>query len=187
MRGFRLGDRGSLLILGLGNVICGDDGLGVAAAERLRRRYALPTGARVIDGGTLGLTLLGEFEGVDNVILVDAVSLDAPPGTPVRLVGEAVESAARERLSVHQIGVADLLDALRLMDASPHRLVLHGLVPRTLELGLERSPEVEAGIDGLVEAVAEEARRMGFALRRRRTDEEVPAGAGDAAARALGL
>lgn len=179
--------RGSLLILGLGNVICGDDGLGVAAVEQLRRRYALPVGARAVDGGTLGLTLLGEFEGVDDVILVDAVQLDAPPGTAVRLDGEAVESAARERLSVHQIGVADLLDALRLMGAFPRRLVLLGLVPHTIELGLERSPEVESGLDGLIEAVAEEARRMGFPLRRRRDDEEVPAGAGDVAARALGL
>ncbi len=180
-------DRGSLLILGLGNVICGDDGLGVAAVERLRRRYLLPPGVRALDGGTLGLTLLGEFEGVDNVILVDAVRIDAPPGTPVRLDGKAVETAARERLSVHQIGVADLLDALRLLGAFPQRLVLLGMVPHTLELGLGRSPEVEAGIEGLIEAIAAEALGMGFPLRRRRDDEEVPAGAGDVAARALGL
>jgi hydrogenase maturation protease len=155
--------------------------------ERLRRRYELPPGVRAIDGGTLGLSLLGEFEGVGDLILVDAVAVDAPPGEPVRLRGEAVESAARERLSVHQIGVADLLDALRLLGALPRRLVLQGLVPRTVELGLGRSPEVEAGLDGLVEAIAEEARRMGFPLRRRSDDEEAPAGAGDAAARALGL
>jgi hypothetical protein len=73
------------------------------------------------------------------------------------------------------------------MDAFPRRLVLLGLVPATLELGLGRSPAVEAGIDGLVEAIAEEARRMGFPLRQRGEDEPVPAGAGDAAARALGL
>ncbi len=182
-----MADPGSLLILGLGNVICGDDGAGVAAIERLRRTHVLPPGVRVLDGGTLGLTLLGEFQEVDDLILVDAVRADAPPGTPVRLDGEAVAPAVRERLSVHQIGVADLLDALRLIDAFPRRLVLLGLVPRTLELGLGRSPEVEAGIDGLVEAVAAEGRRMGYSLRRRRADEAVPAGAGDAAARALGL
>ena len=177
----------SLLILGLGNVICGDDGLGVAAVERLRRQYKLPPGVRALDGGTLGLSLLGEFDGVDGVILVDAVAVDAPPGTPLRLSGGAVENAARERLSVHQIGVADLLDALRLMGAFPSRLVLLGLVPSTVELGLGRSPAVEDGLDGLVEAIAEEALRMGRPLRRRREDEEAPASAGDAAARALGL
>ena len=180
------GDR-SLLILGLGNVICGDDGAGVVAVERLRRSHVLPDGVRALDGGTLGLSLLGEFHQGQDVILVDAVRVDASPGTPVRLDGDAVAGAVRERLSVHQIGVADLLDALRLTGAVPRRLVLLGLVPRTFELGLARSPEVEAGLDGLVEEVAEEARRMGYAVRRRRADEEVPAGAGDAAARALGL
>lgn len=182
-----MGDRGSLLILGLGNVLCGDDGAGVAAVERLRRSHVTPPGVRLRDGGTLGLSLLGEFRDVDDVILVDAVRADAAPGALVRLEGDAVAAAARERLSVHQIGVADLLDALRWTGELPRRLVLVGLVPRTLELGLGRSPEVEAGIDRLVEAVAEEARRMGYALRRRRADEAVPAGAGDAAARALGL
>ena len=180
-------DPDSLLILGLGNVICGDDGVGVAAVERLRRRFELPPGARALDGGTLGLALLGEFQRAEDVILLDAVAADAPPGTPLRLAGDTVAAAVRERLSVHQIGVADLLDALRLVDAFPRRLVLLGLVPRTVELGLGRSPEVEAALDGLVEAAAAEARAMGYRLRRREDDEEIPAGAGDAAARALGL
>jgi hydrogenase maturation protease len=179
--------QGSLLILGLGNVICADDGLGVVAVERLRRRYALPPEVRALDGGTLGLSLLGQFGEADDVILVDAVKIDARPGTRVRFNGDTVGRAVRERLSVHQIGVADLLDALRWMDALPRRLVLLGLVPRSVELSMGRSPEVEAALPSLVRAVAEEAREMGYSLRRRRVDEEVPAGAGDVAARALGL
>jgi hydrogenase maturation protease len=176
-----------MLILGLGNVICADDGVGVVAVESLRRRYRLPTGVEALDGGTLGLSLLGRFHGVDDVILIDAVRLDAPPGSAVRLEGEEVAPAVRERLSVHQIGVADLLDALRLTGSFPRRLVLHGLVPRSIELGLRLSPRVEASLEPLVEAVADEARRMGYALRRRQENEEAAAGAGDAAARALGL
>ncbi len=180
-------ERGSLLVLGLGNVLCGDDGLGVAAVERLGRRYRLPETVRAVDGGTLGLSLLGLFEATDSVILVDAIGADAPPGSLVRLVGESVAPAVRERLSVHQIGVADLLDALRWMGTLPRRLVLLGLVPRTLELGLERSAEVEDGLDRLVEAVAAEAALLGFALERRTDDEQMPAGARGAVARALGL
>ncbi len=176
-----------LLILGLGNVLCGDDGLGVAAVERLRRSYELPESVRALDGGTLGLTLLTQFQETDDAILVDAVRTDEPPGTAIRLEGSSVAPAVRERLSVHQVGVADLLDALRWLDALPRRLVLLGLVPRTLELGLGRSSEVEAALDGLVEEIAQEAGRMGFPLRRREDHEEVAAGAGSAAARALGL
>jgi len=158
---------GSLLILGLGNVLCGDDGLGVAAVAEIQRRFFLPPQVRVLDGGTLGLALLGHIGLSQDVLLVDAVRADAPPGTLVRLEGDEVGPAARERLSVHQIGVADLLDGLRLLDAVPRRLLLLGLVPRTLELGLERSPEVQTRLPSLVREVIAEAQRLGYELRPR--------------------
>lgn len=161
----------SLLILGLGNVLCGDDGLGVVAADEIARRFAVPDGARVLDGGTLGLTLLSHIEASDDLLLVDAVRADAPAGSFVHLTGDDVEPAVRERLSVHQIGVADLLDTLRLLDAYPQRLVLLGLVPETLELGLGRSPAVEARIPLLVEKVVEEAGRLGYVLEPKRAEE----------------
>ncbi len=160
----------SLLILGLGNVICGDDGLGVVAAERLRRDVQLPEGVEVLDGGTLGLALLAHVTGADDLILLDAIATGAPPGTLVRLDGDDVGPAVRERLSVHQIGVADLLDALHLLDEVPRRLVLLGLVPETLELAIERSPAVESRIDDLVTAAFLEARALGYPLRRRAVD-----------------
>lgn len=153
-----------LLILGLGNVLCGDDGLGVAAVHEVQRCYRLGADVEAIDGGTLGLTLLSVFEGANDVILVDAVAAEEPPGTLVRLEGEAVAPAVRTRLSVHQVGVADLLDSLRLLDSFPERLVLLGLVPDTLELGLERTADVERNLPLLVEAVVEEARRLGYPL-----------------------
>ncbi len=165
----------SLLILGLGNVICGDDGLGVVAAERLRQGWELPAGVEVLDGGTLGLALLAHVTGADDLILLDAIQTGAPAGTLVRLDGDDVGPAVRERLSVHQIGVADLLDALRLLDEVPRRLVLLGLVPETLELGIERSPAVEPRIDDLVTAAFLEARALGYSLRRRAADATLPA------------
>ena len=176
---------GSLLVLGLGNLICSDDGLGVVAVDRLQRRYELPESARALDGGTHGMSLLNEFEGVDDVILVDAVASDSPPGTRLRVEGETVMAAVRERESSHQVGVSDLLDALSFTDALPRRLVLLGIVPKTDELGLGLSPEVEAELDALVDAVAEEANRMGYALRRRAEDEEPSGGSSDPAIRAL--
>lgn len=178
-------ERDTLLILGLGNLICSDDGVGVAAVDRLCRQYELPDGVRALDGGTHGMTLLCEFEGVDDVILVDAVGIEKPPGTPVRFEGEEVMAVVRDRLSAHQVGVADLLDALRWTDALPRRIVLLGLVPQTDELGLGLTPEVEAGLEGLVHEVAEEAVRMGYALRRRSDDEPVPEDSGDPAIKAL--
>ena len=177
-----------LLVLGLGNVLCGDDGLGVAAVSRLAELHELPPSVRVADGGTLGLALLGLFAGVDEVLLVDAVLAEAPAGTLVRLEGEDVAPAARDRLSVHQVGVADLLDAMHLLGTWPRRIALLGLVPERIELGLGRSPAVERALPTLVDALAREIAERGHAVAPRRSGGahgEAPV-ARDAA-RALGL
>ena len=184
--GYDVNQGDSLLILGLGNLICSDDGVGVAAVDLLQRRYELGPGVRALDGGTHGMALLGEFEGVDDVILVDAVASDSPPGTLRRVEGDTVMAAMRQRESAHQVGIVDLLDALSFTDAMPRRLVLLGIVPKSDELGLGLSPEVERTLDELVETVAAEAERMGYALRRRAKDEEHQSG-GDPAIRALDL
>lgn len=176
-----------LLILGLGNVLCGDDGLGAAAVARLRARYEIPDGVSVQDGGTLGLSLLPHIEDAQKAILVDAIRTDASPGSFVRLEGDDVGPAVANRLSVHQVGVADLLDAARWRGRLPEVLVLLGLVPQTLELGLARSPCVEAHLPDLVQRVVEEAFALGFKLTLRRDDEAPAASRSLDVARALGL
>jgi hydrogenase maturation protease len=153
-----------LLVLGLGNVLCGDDGLGAVAIARIRARYEIPGGMSVLDGGTLGLSLLPYVEDSEKVILVDAIRAEAPPGSFVRLEGDEVGPAVAGRLSVHQVGVADLLDAARWRGRLPEELVLLGLVPETLEVGVTRSARVEAGLPGLVDRVVQEVRRLGFEL-----------------------
>lgn len=176
-----------LLILGLGNVLCSDDGLGAAAVTELGRRYACPEGVEIADGGTLGLTLLPLLTSAENAILVDAVRAPGPAGSLVRLDGADVAPAAMERLSPHQIGVADLLYGARWLGRYPGTLVLLGLVPETIELGLSRSPAVTAALPRLVEEVAIEARRLGYALIPRADDEaRADAGRPDVA-RVLGL
>ena len=160
-------DRTPLLVLGLGNPLCGDDGIGVAAVALLDRLYETPEGARVLDGGTLGLALLPELERADRVILVDAVRDDAPVGSFVRLEGRDVPPAVAIRLSPHQVGVADLLEAAVWLERYPESILLLGLVPGSIALGLARSPEVEANRFGLVERVVEEAGRLGFPFLRR--------------------
>ena len=145
-----------VLIVGLGNILLEDDGLGVRAVEALARDFTPPPGVRMLDGGTLGLALLGELAEARRVVLVDAVASDDPPGTLVRLCGADVEPAVRGKLSPHQIGVADLLDALRLLDRFPESVSLLGLTPATIELGAELSPAVEDALPALVAAIASE-------------------------------
>jgi hydrogenase maturation protease len=170
-----------LLILGLGNVLCGDDGLGAVAVHLLERRYRAPEGVEVLDGGTLGLSLLPHLEQAREAILVDAIRADAPPGSLVRLEGDGVAPAVAARLSVHQVGVADLLEAARWRDRYPSRLILLGLVPESLELGVVRTARVEAALPGLVERIVAEAESLGHAFIPRTHDETVARGPDDLA------
>jgi hydrogenase maturation protease len=154
--------RTPVLVLGLGNVVCTDDGAGVAAIHRLLRQYAMPDGVVALDGGTLGLSLLPLVDSAAQVILVDAIAAEAPPGTQVRIEGDEVAPAVYERLSPHQIGVSDLLAGASLLDKYPDRVVILGVVPASIELGLERTPAVEAAIPRLVERVVEELTALGY-------------------------
>lgn len=165
-----MNDTADLLVLGLGNLLCGDDGAGVAAVLRLRERWAEPEGVLVLDGGTLGLSLLPYLQSARTVILVDAIGADEPVGTLVRLSGDEVGPAAAHRLSPHQVGVADLLDGARLLGGNPETISLVGIVPAATELSVERTPAVEARIDDLVEAVVAEAARLGHTFVRREPD-----------------
>ena len=153
-----------VLVLGLGNVLLGDDGLGAAALVRLERDWRIPEGVRLEDGGTLGLSLLGLLSDAEQVIIVDAVRTDDPPGSLVHIDGADVIDAVRDRLSVHQVGVADLLDAARLIGCYPAGVTLLGLVPETIDLAVERSDAVERRIDDLVEAIIGELKSHGYEL-----------------------
>jgi len=155
---------GGVLVLGLGNVLLGDDGIGAAAVDRLERDYCIPAEVRLVEGGTLGLSLLDEIAQARHLVLVDAVATDDPPGTLVRLDGGDVMDAVRERLSVHQVGVADLLNAARLIGCYPASVVLLGLVPGSIGLGVGRTRAVGAALDTLVSAVVREVQTLGYEM-----------------------
>jgi hydrogenase maturation protease len=176
-----------LLVLGLGNLLCGDDGLGPVAVDMLTRAFEIPTGVCVLDGGTLGLALLPYIEDAEHVLLVDAVRSDQLPGSFVRLEGDDVAPAVRNRLSVHQIGVADLLDGARWLCRYPARLTLLGLVPETLELGLRRSAVVQAGLPALIDRIVIEARALGYEFQPKAGDDTGPSCGADDVPRAFGL
>lgn len=182
-----MSDRLPLLVLGLGNVLLGDDGLGAAAVARIRDEYEWPEDVRVFDGGTLGLALLPYVEEAETVILVDAIRDDQPAGTFVRLDGDEVAPAVATRLSPHQVGVADLLDGARWRDRYPSRVVLLGLVPESMELAVGLSTPVRAALDELVDRVVDEAHRLGFRFVRTTAHETPAAGDGVDVARLVGM
>lgn len=149
---------GRTAVLGVGNLVMSDDGLGVRCVERLLASAALPAEVAIIDGGTSTAELLGELEDLELLVIVDAVASGGAPGSLVRLEGDRIPATFSNRLSPHQHGINDLLATLRFLGRAPGRVVVLGLVPRRVELGLELSAEVEAALPVLVARVVAEVR-----------------------------
>ncbi len=145
-----------ILVLGLGNTLLSDEGLGVAAVQRLSETHRFGPEVELLDGGTLGLDLLHRLEGVRDLIIVDAVQTGDPPGTLVRLEGDAIPKALARKMSMHQVGLQELLAVSQLRGTMPPHVVLWGMAPAALGWGVELTPAVAAQLDALVTAVASE-------------------------------
>ncbi len=152
-----------VLVLGIGNSLMSDDGFGIRVVEQLQRRYRFPDNVRVLDGGTLGLDLLPHLEGVEKLLIVDAVDMKSEPGTIFRLEGEEVPRAFANKLSVHQMGVQDLLAVAELQGYCPPELVFWGVQPASIEMNMELSPQVVPAVDQVVEKIAGELTSWGCA------------------------
>ena len=138
----------------MGNLLYSDDGLGVAAVQRLQQGYRFPEEVELVDGGTLGLELLRYFEGLDELWIVDAVHAGAEPGTLVRLEGDEIPLAFTQKLSLHQAAVVDLLTAARWLGIAPSKVVLIGIEPEKTDFGLGLTPAVASQLDVLIGLVA---------------------------------
>jgi hydrogenase maturation protease len=152
------------LILGVGNLILSDEGVGVRVVERLGQTHRLPERVRLLDGGTLGLDLLYYLEGVENLLIVDAVEMGEEPGALLRMEGDQVPSFLSIKMSPHQIGIPDMLFAAKLKGLYPRNVVLWGVQPADLTVGLELSPVVASQLEVLVDKVSEELAQWGIAV-----------------------
>ena len=149
------------LVLGVGNLLLSDEAAGLRVVEKLVTAYDVPEEVQVLDGGTLGLDLLYYLEGIENLLIVDAVEMGKEPGTLIRMEGDEIPSFLSVKMSPHQIGIPDMLFAAKLRDLYPRRLVLWGIQPGSLEMSLELTPPVAAQIDVLVEKSIEELESWG--------------------------
>jgi len=146
---------GKYVVLGLGNTLHSDDGVGSRAIERLKTEARVPEGVTLIEGGTLGLELLTYIWDCSYLLVVDAVDTGRSPGTLIRMSGEGLDALPSQG-SVHQLGVADLLVALRALARQQPKVVLLGVQPATTNWGTELSLPVEAAMGHLIEATITE-------------------------------
>ena len=138
-----------------------DEGVGVRVAEALQDRYEFPDNVKVVDGGTLGMNLLGVVSGVDHLIVVDAVRNGGDPGTLYRLAGEEVPKRILAKNSLHQVDLLEALTCCQALDKVPETIIL-GVEPEDITtLGIDMTPTVRARIDDLIQAALKELVRLG--------------------------
>lgn len=148
----------TITILGLGNILMTDEGVGVHTVNEFEKRYTVPDHVEIVDGGAAGLDLIPFIEGREKVLMVDAVNFDQEPGFIGILENDEIPVKITEKASMHHLGLMDVLSIVRMSGNYPKELCLIGIQPRSLELGLDMTPEIWDKKDALIERITAKLR-----------------------------
>jgi len=162
----------NVLVLGLGNILLSDEGVGVKAVEELQNRFDCSDAVEIVDGGTMGLELLPYFEERSHILIVDAVKSGHEPGTITRI--EDPPAFLQEKTSPHQIGLPDVLRIAAITDRLPRNVVLLGIEPKQLSTGLDLSADVALNLNRLVEMVVAELDKIGITVQSKKSNPQTP-------------
>jgi hydrogenase maturation protease len=145
----------NFLVLGLGNLLMNDDAAGLRAVYTLQERYPDRENFQIVDGGTLGLDLLGHVAWADKLLLLDAININEAPGTVALIAGEDIDPILTQRISPHQVGLKDLLEAAELIGDRPPDVELLGIQYDNINMEMTLSEAVERGLPKLIAAASE--------------------------------
>jgi hydrogenase maturation protease len=154
------------VVLGLGNPLMGDDGLGLAVLDRLREEWELPDAVELVDGGTWGMNLLPLIEDAGRLILIDAIRTRAPAGTVVELEREQLPRYLSHKLSPHQIDLREVLALADLRGTLPDQTVAIGAEPGEVVLSTALTASLREAVEPVALAVVARLARWGHACRR---------------------
>jgi hydrogenase maturation protease len=154
----------NVLILGLGNLLLSDEGVGVHAVNALGRRFQMPEGVESLDGGTSGMDLLDAIAGRDHLIVCDAIRSDERPGSVQRIDGDSIPAFFATRISPHQLGLSEVLANLELLGERPGHVTIIGVVPADLSLGIELSAAGREGMEKSIDFILDDLAAIGVRL-----------------------
>ncbi|WP_373100942.1 MULTISPECIES: HyaD/HybD family hydrogenase maturation endopeptidase [Pasteurellaceae] len=149
------------LILGIGNILLSDEGIGVYTVRELEKDPHFAPHFDIVDGGTCGMELLDVMASREQIIIVDAVLADKAPGEIIQLHDEQVPVFFSRKISPHQLGICDVLSALKLTDEFPRHLCLIGVQPESFEPAIGLSKTLRAVLPQVCRRVVEQLRRYG--------------------------
>lgn len=131
-----------ITLLGVGNILLTDEGLGVHVINELRDAYTFTPEINIIDGGTMGMELLTYMRGMKKLLLVDAINGGEEPGTVYEFPHRELEQYFTDHISVHEVGMQDILRIRHMQEDPLEDAMVIGVEPETLEIGFEPSPTV---------------------------------------------
>ena len=153
-----------IMILGVGNILLSDDGVGIRVIEKLDKEYDFPDNVSVIDGGVLGINLFGVISSADYLIIVDTVLNNGKPGDLHRLTGKDIPARIRAKNSLHEVDLVESITLFQLMDHSPETVII-GIEPEDIEtMNPELTDIVREKVDDLVNAVLNELKQFNLEM-----------------------
>lgn len=139
-----------VVVLGLGNMLMADDGVGLAALARLDEEWFVPRSVSLVDGGTWGMNLLPVIERADRLLIFDAIDFNEPAGAVIRLERGDIPRFLAQKLSPHQVDLREVLALAELRGTLPDQIIALGIQPARVEMSTSLSPVVEEKLDELV-------------------------------------
>jgi hydrogenase maturation protease len=154
-----------IMVLGVGNILFTDEGLGIRAIEKLMDRYEFPENVSIQDGGVLGINLLGIISETDYLIVVDAIKNGGNPGTLYRLEGDEIPKRILAKNSLHQVDLLEALTLCQVLDKVPETVIL-GIEPKDIKTtGIELTAPIQEKIESLIDMVLRELDGLGAKAR----------------------
>lgn len=161
-------DQSQITVLGIGNILLTDEGFGVRVIEKLFEQYDFPENVAIVDGGVLGIHLLGTLSKTRHLIVVDAVKNKQAPGTLYRLEKEELPERILMKNSLHQTDFLETLTLCQMIDQTPETIVVLGAEPQDIEThSVELTPAVAGRVDETVSRVLQELDRLGVSYQKR--------------------
>ncbi len=151
----------SVMVLGIGCILYSDEGFGVRVVEKMEELYEFSDNVMLVDGGVLGVNLLGVISKPDHLIVVDAIRNKGNPGDLYRLEGNAIPERIRAKNSLHQVDFLEALTLCQALDRVPQTVII-GVEPMDIETqSLELSPPIQEKVDPVIDMVLVELDRLG--------------------------
>lgn len=151
-----------IIVLGIGNILLTDEGFGVRVVEELIRRYCFPENVEIIDGGTMGYDLLRFLSGATKLIIIDAIKANSKPGTVYCFKDDEVKKYYRQKVSMHQLGIQEVLTMLEIIEKPIAETFVFGIEPASLDMSAELSPIAAALVTEVLDKVAFQLNDWGY-------------------------